>query len=1221
MYMKINKVLVVLLLSLIISSYLLVDVSYAIQVNEENNEITNDANKQNDIERDKAYNKVNHDDISESSITKNEIVNSKEDTEFVDDEEDLKNESEDELQKNNEDNNIEIDSETYDINSIEIEEGIYYIHTKLNEKNVLDIEGQDISNLANVQIWNKSIQKTENQMFKIEKTEDGYYKIEALHSGKVLDVVGGKKENCTNVQQYEYNGSDAQKWQIIDAKDGYVSFISVCNGLYLDVAGASKENGANVQVYEQNGTDSQKFKLDKIEEIQQLEIEEGIYYIHTKLNEENVLDIEGKLTSNSANVQIWRESDQKTRNQMFKIEKTEDGYYKIEALHSGKVLDVFGGKKENCTNVQQYEYNGSDAQKWQIIDAKDGYVSFISVCNGLYLDVAGASKENGANVQVYEQNGTDSQKFKLDKIEEIQQLEIEEGIYYIHTKLNEENVLDIEGKLTSNSANVQVWAQSKEETKNQMFKIEKTEDGYYKIEALHSGKVLDVFGGKVESGTNVQQYEYNESDAQKWQIVDEGDGYISFVSVCNRLYLDVAGASKENGANVQVYEPNGTDSQKFKLEKYIEIIGSQTIADGIYTINVASKPNIGLDIANMSKENGGGLQLWESSTLINNSQRFKIEYLGDIEGAYKITVVGSGKVLEAMGRTNSSSVQQYDYRNISAQKWIIKEEDGYYSIVSKLSGLYLDIKNGNIKNGTRLDIYEENGTEAQKFIFKESILNAKQEIPDGIYKIATKLDSNMVLDVSGGSYNNGANVQIWKNDNVQQKKFEIIYHSENNGYYEIKSVNSGKVLDIAGASTKNGANVQQYEPNGTEAQQWIIQRYGDGYCIASKLSGQYLDIAGGKISNGTNVQMYDGNDSLAQIFYITETQIINNSVYEIKPKADTNKSFDIPNATQEENTQIQIWDSNGLVQQKFDIRSCKDGSYKIISRATSKVLSIAEDGIRVVQQIDNDLETQKWEIEIAGNGYYYIKSKSGNLYINLSENKTNNGNLIQVLKKSNTSAQMFMLKEQEISYGIDVSYAQNSIDWNLAKQSDKVDFAIIRVGWYSESQRKLIVDNQFEKNYREAKEAGIKIGLYLYSYASSVDEARREAQAVINYLNSTGRNQIDLPLFYDIEDKRQLGLSKNEVTQMCTTFGETVKAAGFKVGIYSYLNFITDKIDMVSLPNDYDRWIAHFVSINNNTPNDLYKYLNNYDIWQYTSSGRVNGITTSVDMNVSYKKY
>ena len=72
----------------------------------------------------------------------------------------------------------------------------------------------------------------------------------------------------------------------------------------------------------------------------------------------------------------------------------------------------------------------------------------------------------------------------------------------------------------------------------------------------------------------------------------------------------------------------------------------------------------------------------------------------------------------------------------------------------------------------------------------------------------------------------------------------------------------------------------------------------------------------------------------------------------------------------------------------------------------------------------------------------------------------------------------------------------------------------------------------------------------------------------INYLNSTGRNQIDLPLFYDIEDKRQLGLSKNEVTQMCTTFGETVKAAGFKVGIYSYLNFITNKIDMVSLPNE-----------------------------------------------------
>ena len=971
-------------------------------------------------------------------------------------------------------------------------------------------------------------------------------------------------------------------------------------------------------------TNQEKNTIEKLEEepkIEFIEIEEGIYYIHTKVNEENVLDVEGQSKLNSANVQIWKKSEQKTRNQMFKIEKTEDGYYKIQAMHSGKVLDVFGAKKENCTNVQQYEYNGSEAQKWQIVDAGNGYVSFVSECNGLYLDIAGASRKNGANVQVYESNGTDSQKFKLEEIEKIESIEIEEATYYIHTKLNYKEVLDIEGQSIFNSANVQTWEQSNQETKNQMFKIEKTDDGYYKIQAMHSGKVLDVFGAKMQNGTNVQQYQYNGSEAQKWQIIDAGDGYVSFVSLCNGLYIDVAGGKKQNGANIQVYESNNTDSQKFKLEKYTEFVGEQTIADGVYNINIASKPNIGLDIADMSKENGGNLQIWENSTLINNTQRLKIEYLGDEEGAYKITVVGSGKVLEARGRTDGSSVQQYDYRGISSQKWIIKKEDGYYSIISKLSGLYLDVRNGNIENGTKLDIYEGNETEAQKFIFKDATLKANQEIPDGIYKIATKLNSNMVLDVNGGSNNNGANVQIWENDNVQQKKFEITYHTENNGYYEIKSVNSGKVLDIAGASTKNGANVQQYEANGTEAQQWIIQKYGDGYCIASKLSGQYLDIANANSTNGTNVQMYDGKGNLAQIFYIKETQILNNTVYEINPKSDVNKAFDVPNASEDENVQIQIWESNALVQQKFDIRFCEDGSYKIESRATSKVLTISEDGISVVQQTDEDLDSQKWKIEIAGNGCYYIKSKSSNLYMGLFENKTNNGNLIQVYEKNGTTAQMFMFKEQEIYYGIDVSYAQENIDWNTVKKSGKVDFAIIRVGWYSESQRKLMIDNYFEKNYNEAKAAGIKIGLYLYSYASSIDEARREAQAVTNYLNSTGRNQIDMPLFYDIEDKRQLGLSKEEVTQMCVTFGETVKAAGFRTGIYSYLNFINDKIDMASLPSDYDRWIAHFVSISNNQPSDLYKYLDNYHIWQYTSSGNVNGITPRVDMNVSYKKY
>ena len=1047
--------------------------------------------------------------------------------------------------------------------------------------------------------------------------------ITMIFSYLLIDISYAMQENDNQEELVNESEDNNKETELIEEnEENNESENNVDEGNIIDEEQNITNENDNTTIDSEDSEEIENTEIEKkAEEIANIEIEEGIYYIHTKVNEANVLDIEGQSTLNSANVQTWKQSEQKTRNQMFKIEKTLDGYYKIKAMHSGKVLDVFGGKAENCTNVQQYEYNETSAQKWKIVDAGDGYISFVSVCNGLYLDIAGASTANGANVQVYETNGTDSQKFKLEETEKIESIEVEEATYYIHTKLNYDEVLDIEGQSTLNSANVQTWKQSEQETKNQMFRIEKTEDGYYKIQAEHSGKVLDVFGAKMQNGTNVQQYEYNGSEAQKWQIVDAGDGYVSFVSVCNGLYLDVAGGNKQDGANIQVYEANNTDSQKFKLEKYTEIVGKQTIPDGIYNINTATKPNMGLDITDMSKENGANVQIWENSELVNNTQRFKIEYLGDEEGAYKITVVGSGKVLEAQGRINGSSVKQNSYNNASTQKWIIQEENGYYSIISKLSGLYLDIKSGNIKNGTSVDIYEGNETDAQKFVFKDATLKATQEIPDGIYRIESKLNSNMVLDIDGGSYSNGANVQIWENDNVQQKKFEITYHSENNGHYEIKSVNSGKVLDIAGGSTENGANVQQYESTGTEAQQWIIHKYKDGYCIVSKLSGQYLDIFGGKTENGTNVQMYDGNGSTAQIFYIEETQIINNTVYEIKPKSDTNKSFDIPNASQEENTKIQIWEENGLVQQKFDIRYCEDGSYKIISRATSKVLAVADDGKSVVQQTDKDLDSQKWEIEIAGNGCYYIKSKSSNLYMDLFGNKTNNGNVIQVYEKNGTAAQMFMFKEQELAYGIDVSYAQENINWNLVRQSGKVDFAIIRVGWYSESQGKLIVDNYFEQNYNEAKAAGIKIGLYIYSYASSIDEARREAQAVTNYLNSTGKNQIEMPLFYDIEDKRQIGLSKETVTQMCITFGETVKSAGFKVGVYSYLNFINDKINMAALPSDYDKWVAHFVAINNNLPSDLYKYSGFYDIWQYTSSGSVNGITPRVDMNISYKKY
>ena len=208
--------------------------------------------------------------------------------------------------------------------------------------------------------------------------------------------------------------------------------------------------------------------------------------------------------------------------------------------------------------------------------------------------------------------------------------------------------------------------------------------------------------------------------------------------------------------------------------------------------------------------------------------------------------------------------------------------------------------------------------------------------------------------------------------------------------------------------------------------------------------------------------------------------------------------------------------------------------------------------------------------------------------------------------------------------GIDISHWQGTVDYNRVIASKKIDFMIARVGWYSESRSQFIVDSQFERNYNEAKKGNIPLGIYLYSYATNVDEAKREAENLIKYLNASNKKEYELPVFFDIEDATQETLSKETVTQIITTFCNIIKNAGYNPGIYANLNWYTNKIDLSQIPEDYALWIAHYdknVTITDGIPDQIEKYAKTHDIWQYTQSGNIDGISGNVDFDVCYKKY
>lgn len=185
---------------------------------------------------------------------------------------------------------------------------------------------------------------------------------------------------------------------------------------------------------------------------------------------------------------------------------------------------------------------------------------------------------------------------------------------------------------------------------------------------------------------------------------------------------------------------------------------------------------------------------------------------------------------------------------------------------------------------------------------------------------------------------------------------------------------------------------------------------------------------------------------------------------------------------------------------------------------------------------------------------------------------------------------------------VDVSCWQSNVDYNKIKAAG-ITSVIIRAGFGREISQK---DTMFETHYKNAKAAGLKIGAYWYSYANSVSDAKTEANACLACIKG---KSFDLPIYYDLEDSSQSGFGKSTLTAMATTFCDTVKAAGYAVGVYASLYWFSNKLDYAALKSKYSIWLAQYNST----------YQLDCDIWQNSSTGRVSGYNGSIDTNFIIK--
>ena len=199
--------------------------------------------------------------------------------------------------------------------------------------------------------------------------------------------------------------------------------------------------------------------------------------------------------------------------------------------------------------------------------------------------------------------------------------------------------------------------------------------------------------------------------------------------------------------------------------------------------------------------------------------------------------------------------------------------------------------------------------------------------------------------------------------------------------------------------------------------------------------------------------------------------------------------------------------------------------------------------------------------------------------------------------------------------GIDVSEFQKIIDWQQVKNTG-IDFAIIRAGYRGWGSEKLVTDMFFDRNIKEATKVGMDIGIYFFTQAVTEDEAREEARYTVNLL-SKYNVPIRYPIAIDTErtppgNGRGDGISKSQRTKVVQAFCQKIEKAGYKSMIYGNRNWLLNDLEIENL-SQYDIWLADYINTTS------YKYP--YTIWQYTSSGTVNGIAGRVDMNIGYKRY
>ena len=436
------------------------------------------------------------------------------------------------------------------------------------------------------------------------------------------------------------------------------------------------------------------------------------------------------------------------------------------------------------------------------------------------------------------------------------------GIYYIKSKLDPTFILGTAGKSDLIRANIEL--QKFDESVEQRWVITSRGGGLYSIWNYDSGLSLDVWGNSGEVGANMQTFWRNNAyDGEKFYLLKAEDGSIIIKPKCTKCVVEADGTKAAARVNIHTAVYTGNDNQKFELQK----AKGAPIKSGTYVIHTKLDDSKTLYVAGASKKNGGNIEIRDAK----RAAASQITVFARSDGTVILSPVNSSMAIEPKdkGAVNRENVQQGTMSTKNTQKWLIQSDGkGYYYIRMSTRNRVLTVQGNNTANGTNVYLWDKANTTNRLFSLER--VDGNRVVPNGTYTFTNLKNTNLRMEVQGGSTANRGNIRTANAVDNNRQKFKVAYNS--NGYYRISNVTSGKFLHVNTGKAKIGQNIMQYSKLEYDYQYFKLTDFNSTgtYTMLTKL-GDYTVGNGNRAWSGANVELAQHRNWLHERWDLTPT--------------------------------------------------------------------------------------------------------------------------------------------------------------------------------------------------------------------------------------------------------------------------------------------------------------------------------------------------------------